>query len=91
MKLWILCAAEADMTWPERCSAEDYRAACQILEELNATRDNPGKRSKTLKEKIEKLLDYYNTLLLSYPYSVSDSDLTLMEFNNYSPYNFYHF
>ena len=28
MKLWILCAAEADMTWPERCSAEEYRAAC---------------------------------------------------------------
>ncbi len=86
-----LLAMMRQMSGRLRERTEDYRAACQILEELNATRDNPGKRSKTLKEKIEKLLDYYNTLLLSYPYSVSDSDLTLMEFNNYSPYNFYHF
>ena len=28
MKLWILCAAEADMVWPERCTAEEYRTAC---------------------------------------------------------------
>ena len=28
MKLWILCAAEADMVWPERCTAGEYRAAC---------------------------------------------------------------
>ena len=28
MRLWILCAAEADMAWQPRYTAADYRAAC---------------------------------------------------------------
>ncbi len=66
---------------------EDYRVACQVLDELDATSGKPEQRSSTLKDKIDKILESYNGLLAEYPYSLSDSDVALMQTNcYYTPY-----
>ena len=74
-----------------RDRTDDYTAALQILKELDDTRDDPGKRSKTLKDKVNEILDFYNKLLLAYPYSISDYDINLMQHEYYYPTNFYFF
>ncbi|MBO5555569.1 MAG: cyclic nucleotide-binding domain-containing protein [Oscillospiraceae bacterium] len=41
----------------------DYEAACQVLEGLKATEKEPEKRSKSLLEKMKKLMDLYDDLM----------------------------
>lgn len=43
-----------------RSQTRDYEAACRILESLRQTKDEPEKRSKTLRSEVKALLDSYN-------------------------------
>lgn len=46
-----------------RSQTKDYEAACRILESLRQTKDEPAKRSKTLKNEVKTLLDSYDSTM----------------------------
>ena len=51
----------------------DYEAACRVLEGLEATRDKPEKRSKSLLDKARELIAFYDEAMKLYngPYNES--------------------
>ena len=48
-----------------RDRTEDYSAACMIRDELIGTRKAPEKRSRTLREKIKAVVDFYNEFMFT--------------------------
>lgn len=60
---------------------EDYQAACRTLDEMRQTKDTPGKRSKSLKDKIKEFIAFYNDAM-EYDRQLgcmSESDIYLMQ------------
>ena len=45
---------------------EDYESACDVLENLKQTQDDPEKRSESLVEKAKRLIEFYDEAMKSY-------------------------
>ncbi len=64
-----------------RARTADYQEACAALNDLENSRQEPGKRSKSLLEKIKSLISFYDEAMSysSYLGYMTESDIYLMQ------------